>query len=183
MVEASVLHECAKLVRVPQREDRRHRRHAEPCQGGLVHCLVKRMAIEALPGAEHEPTTWVQDAAHLPQSCRVVREEHEPELADHQVEARLREWQLLRATRVPGDVQVLLLGNQTSDCDVGFVQIQPADRALPRHHRGSCTRDNTSAARHVEQPLAVLGLGDVKEHRRPWREQARHQVALEGLSR
>ena len=77
---------------------------------------------------------------------------------------------------------MFLLSNPTGDCDVGFVQIQPIDRALPRHHRRSCTRDNASAARHVEQPLAVLRLGDVKEHGCPWREQARHQVALVGLS-
>ena len=65
-VKASVLHQGAKLVGVPQREDRRHCRYAESGQGGLVHCLVKWMAIEVLPGAEHEPAMRVQDAVHFP---------------------------------------------------------------------------------------------------------------------
>src|SRR4029079_16535156 len=59
--------------------------------------------LDAIPGAEQETAARLQDAASLAIASDPVRKEHHPELAAHDIERAVVEWQVESIGLLPGD--------------------------------------------------------------------------------
>src|SRR4030095_5206669 len=96
-----------ELVLIARGEDLLERGDSGAALDHLVQRLVEGVKIERLPDRQSETPAALEDAVCLLQSGARIGEEHQPELAEHEVERSVRERQRLGLPLPPLDLPVL----------------------------------------------------------------------------
>ena len=173
----------SQLISVVQREH-------EPYEGRGVGIDVTREGLfhddeQRRRRSRHvhkQATARCEDTTHLAQGRELVRDELQAELAEHDVERRIRERQCLRVRLAPLD-RLRRRRDCARDGQHAGIDVHAGDDPARADTFPGESRDDTRAARHVEDARARGERRDLDEIRGQGRADGGDEVALIVLRR
>jgi hypothetical protein len=133
--------------------------------------------------ASRPPPAAADHAAHLAHGACLVGEELQPLLAQHRVDAPVREAEIERAALEPFDRRSPRRRQRPRDADHAGVEIDSDDVPGRTDPLGGDARHHAGAACHVEHALARREPRGVDQQRRPPPEDVARHIAFVELGR
>ncbi len=137
-----------------------------------------RVLCKRPPAAEGHASARAKHAPHFAQRARLVGEEHHAELADDEVEARVREGELLGVGRSPADAP--FARERARVVEHGCVQVGGRQCGRRREGRAERPGQDPGSGGELEDGAHAAEIEALHEARRVRREEERSQVALVG---